>query len=180
MEEVAVVVVAGELGLERRLELERRRGGLQLGVDVLVAANRGHAVELLHAVVLHLLAVLARHHLLLGVRVALVATHCAAIVCAAGGGRGGGASRVLGVVGVVVDEAPRAENSTIRQFATKVRCLAPAWRGSRWPCTGTQCPSASQSHRAALVPCLGRGHPPLTSSASVCRVSSSGRLAATG
>ena len=105
VEEVAVVVVAGELGLQRRLELERRRGGLQLGVDVLVAADRGHAVELLHAVVLHLLAVLARQNLLLGVGAVVVPAHRDAIVRCACDGRCGRASRFECVgVGVVIDE----------------------------------------------------------------------------
>ena len=109
VEEVAVVVVASEFGLKRRLELERRRGGLQLGVDVLVATNRGHAVELLHTIVLHLLTVLVGHDLLLGVRAILVPAHIDAIVCSACDGRlgcCGRASRIVDV-GVVIDEGPR-------------------------------------------------------------------------
>jgi hypothetical protein len=69
VEEVAVAVVTRKLGLERGLEFERGCGGLELGVDVLVVVHRGHAVEVVHAVVLDLLAVVVRHGLLLDVRV---------------------------------------------------------------------------------------------------------------
>ena len=71
VEQVAVVVVTGKLGLQGRLELERRRGGLQLGVDVLVAADGRHAVELVHAVVLAL-ALLRRGGVALGNEVKLI------------------------------------------------------------------------------------------------------------
>lgn len=127
VEQVAVAVVAGELCLERGLELERRGGGLQLGVDVLVARHRGHAVEVLHAVVLHLLAVVVGHGLLLDVRV---------VVRGAPGGLailvlrrhtlaqthdGCGAGRVVAVVGVVLVVGVLLPRLRICKFGPSVR-----------------------------------------------------------
>jgi hypothetical protein len=68
VEQVAVVVVAGKLGLEGGLELERGGGGLQLGVDVVVARDGGHAVEVLAVV----LGRVSAHGLVLGVRIAVL------------------------------------------------------------------------------------------------------------
>ena len=150
VEQVAVVVVGRELGLQRRLELERRRGGLQLGVDVLVAADRGHAVELLHAIVLHLLAVLAGHNLLLGVGAVVVPAHACVWVCGVGL-----LERVGG--GVVNDEAPRAENSTIRSESA---LLAPTAGGARAQ-LGHGPPA--QSHGAGPVSRTSRRDSPRTS-----------------
>lgn len=144
MEQVAVVVVARKLGLQGCLELERRRGGLQLGVDVLVAADGRHAVELVHAVVL---ALLRRGGVALGVRVAVVPAHLAgecvlradgrvenygSVECAGGArgrGRGWASSSVAGLPALAEFE----------QFAAKVRWLSAArargsvgagWRGT--------------------------------------------------
>lgn len=88
MEEVAVAVVARKLGLERRLELERRRGGLQLRVDVLVVVAGGHLAEVVAAAVLDLLAVVVGHGLLLDVGVVLRgAPGCVAHLRGSAGGR---------------------------------------------------------------------------------------------
>ena len=75
MEEVAVAVVAGKLGLERGLEVEGRGGGLQLGVHVVGAAHGGHvvavvkaieAIEAVMAVVVALLVVVVAQDVLVG------------------------------------------------------------------------------------------------------------------
>lgn len=68
VEEIAVVVVAGKLCLQRGLELEGGGGSLQLCVDVLVTGDGGHPVQVVHALILRLLPVLVRHQLLLDVR----------------------------------------------------------------------------------------------------------------
>lgn len=68
VKEVAVVVIARKLGFEGRLEFERGGGGLQLRMNVLVARNGGHPVQVLHAVVLDLFPVVVHHGLLLGIR----------------------------------------------------------------------------------------------------------------
>jgi hypothetical protein len=64
VEKIAVAVVASELGLESGLELERCSSGLQLCLDVLVARNRGHAAQVLHAIILNRLTVVVHQGLL--------------------------------------------------------------------------------------------------------------------
>jgi hypothetical protein len=108
VEQVAVVVVAGKLCLEGGLELERGGGGLQLGVDVVVARDGGHAVEVLAVV----LGRVSAHGLVLGVRIAVLvlAAHDGGLRRAvrAGGGRGGGGPRRLRIFSVCVVLARRA------------------------------------------------------------------------
>ena len=135
MEQIAVVIVTRKLGLQGRLELERRRGGLQLGVDVLVAADGRHAVELVHAVVLALL----RHGgVALGVRVAVVPAHlawrvvCVRVLRAVGAWSerkgAGGCAWALGVGGRFRRRrfAGLPALAEFEQFAAKVRWLSAA------------------------------------------------------
>ncbi|PSN72024.1 hypothetical protein BS50DRAFT_241359 [Corynespora cassiicola Philippines] len=112
VEQVAIVIVTGKLGLQGSLELERGGGGLQLGVDVLRATHGGDAVQVLHAVVLHLLAVVVGQGLLLEVRVVggsaaglAVGVLGSAVAQTHGAGRlreGRVVVSVVGVAGVVV------------------------------------------------------------------------------
>ena len=79
MKETTVIVIAGKFDVERCVAVQWLDGGLQLGLDVLLAGAVGDAGVVVRLVVLHLLAVVICESLFLDVEVVVVSCRYLAV-----------------------------------------------------------------------------------------------------